>query len=182
MHFSYVTLSLAVHIQTLLVGRVGLEPTTSSLKGSCSTIELPTRVNGETHLSKPYICLSIKMVARTGLEPATARVMSPAICQLIYLATENLTPAADSADALTGGTPGSLSHLSYRRVIAQRTYHGNLKPTPFAPTLDQRDGVEPSFGQPSGFTKTRSNATMQHHPVEYRHARYCHSSRPTSPL
>ena len=38
-----------------MVGRVGLEPTANGLKGRCSTIELPTRVD-----------------ARDGIEPSIA--------------------------------------------------------------------------------------------------------------
>lgn len=53
-----------------------------------------------------------------------------------------ITTAPDSADALSGGSPGSFVFLSSDVAITSSTYHRDLNPNPFTPVLDQRWRIE----------------------------------------
>ena len=67
-----------------MVGRVGFEPTANGLKGRCSTIELPTRVD-----------------ARDGIEPSIA-LLQRAVLPFDHLAIVGAFTLLGPMHALTG--------------------------------------------------------------------------------
>ena len=84
-----------------MVGRVGLEPTANGLKGRCSTIELPTRVD-----------------ARDGIEPSIA-LLQRAVLPFDHPAIIRTFALLGSMHALTGIPVNHRSRL-FRFLIHNR--------------------------------------------------------------